>query len=84
MKHNESELIKKAEKLGYRSGTLIDYEENLGGTDTLGNGEFELKKLSRNFRLNKNGFRTCATIFLKNVQLFLCCKISFERLPAQY
>ena len=41
-KYNERELIREAEKRGYRTGTIIDYDLMLKGTDTLGCGEFKL------------------------------------------
>ncbi len=43
MRKNLSELINQAESKGYRSGTIIDYQERWSGTDTLGYGEFDLK-----------------------------------------
>ena len=42
MKSLKQTLIKEAIKRGYNSGVLIDYESTLKGSDTLGNGEFEL------------------------------------------
>ncbi len=37
------DLIKQAKQKGYRTGTLIDYEGQFEGTDTLGCGEFFIK-----------------------------------------
>jgi hypothetical protein len=42
MRENKA-LIKEAIARGYRSGTIIDYEAQLEGTDTLGSGEFAFK-----------------------------------------
>lgn len=40
----ERELIQEAQRRGYHSGTLIDYQGRLPGTNRLGSGEFELKQ----------------------------------------
>lgn len=53
MKYTEEEIIKEASKRGYRTGTLVDYEGLLAGTDTLGSGEFKLIDNDRGCRLIK-------------------------------
>jgi len=40
---NETELINEAISRGYRTGTIVDYDGVLAGTDTLGCGEFKVK-----------------------------------------
>lgn len=63
-------LIEEAIKRGYKTGSIIDYEGRLVGTDTLGCGEFEVVdgKLIKYESNNKDSsnFRRFDTIFYEN------------------
>jgi len=41
--NQKQDLIQEAIDRGYKTGTIIDYNGILTGTDTLGNGEFAMK-----------------------------------------
>ena len=65
----EEDIIEKAKELGYRSGTLIDYEsKGFPGTDTLGDGEFAFKggrliKYEKQLQHDNPSFRRHDTIW---------------------
>lgn len=65
---DKKKLIKEAENRGYKSGILIDYEARLTGTDTLGDGEFDMKNGNLIKYENKNtnsSFRRFDTLWSK-------------------
>jgi hypothetical protein len=69
---NKRDLIKEAEKRGYRDGTLIDYEAQLKGTDTLGSGEFDIKdgkliKYEKKLKDDNPSFRRFDTIWSEDM-----------------
>ena len=67
---NERNLIEEARRRGYRTGTIIDYEGQFVGTDTLGSGEFCVKdgkliKYEKELKYDNPSFRRFDTIWSK-------------------
>ena len=67
---NETELINEANRRGYRTGTIVDYDGLTAGTDILGCGEFKVKgdrliKYEKKLKDDNPSLRRFDTIFDK-------------------